>query len=86
MAVKPQDVCEFFEPNQPRKQQHGIKSLNYKTLCCESPITLDKRVEDLLAEGWELYGSPYAVHDQASLEGTISGFCCQALIRSKVSK
>ena len=32
----------------------------YKTVCRTDAGTFDKEINELLKEGWELYGSPYA--------------------------
>jgi hypothetical protein len=46
----------------------------YKTAIEEHSSQFDKKVNDLLAQGWELYGSPYGV-----TEGE-DGYLCQALV------
>ncbi len=47
-------------------------TLTYKTVRAKEIEDLDQRVNDALADGFQLHGGPY---------GTVDGWICQALIR-----
>ena len=49
--------------------------IRYRTVTAANPPDLDMQVMALLAEGWQLYGSPY---NQG--RPTYSGLVCQAMV------
>jgi hypothetical protein len=49
----------------------------YMTICEESPLAFDSVINNLLRQGWELYGYPYSVIDVGEQ------YFCQAMVRYK---
>jgi hypothetical protein len=50
---------------------------DYMTICEESPLAFDSVINNLLRQGWELYGYPYTAVDVGK------HFFCQAMVRYK---
>jgi len=48
----------------------------YKTVCDCFPDTLDKKVTELLQQGWVLWGMPYNAENRGGMR-----CACQALIK-----
>jgi hypothetical protein len=57
-----------------------MKIIEYKTATADNLSAFDKEVNKLLAQGYQLYGSPYAVENK--LEGAIGPvMIAQAMIK-----
>jgi len=57
-----------------------MKVIEYKTATADSWAALDKEVNKLLAQGYQLYGSPY--FGENKMEGAIGTFMvAQAMIK-----
>ena len=57
-------------------REEGLMS-EYMTICEESPLAFDSVINNLLRQGWELYGYPYTAVDVGKY------FFCQAMVRYK---
>lgn len=62
-------TCFAFKGYHPKEQ--------YMTICEESPSAFDSAINNLLRQGWELYGYPYTAVDVGKY------FFCQAMVRYK---
>ena len=51
----------------------------YKTVGADTADELDDQVNEMLGEGWELYGSPYAVQ-VSEVDGRTERIVYQALV------
>jgi len=57
-------VNEMIERRKERKGRGKMKVDEYEIVYGNNPIALFESVEKKLAEGWELYGNPYALSDK----------------------
>jgi hypothetical protein len=53
-----------------------MKASEYQIVCAIDHVQTAKYVTDRLADGWELYGAPYALTDKGEL-----GKHCQAMVK-----
>jgi hypothetical protein len=57
-----------------------MKVIEYKTATADSWASLDKEVNKMLAQGYQLYGSPYFAENK--IEGAIGAFMvAQAMVK-----
>lgn len=79
-------TCFAFKGYHPKEHHVTYKYLGdiyplpareYMTICEESPLAFDSVINNLLRQGWELYGYPYTAVDVGK------HFFCQAMVRYK---
>ena len=58
-------------------------TMEYKLCAAETASELNKQVNELMGDGWALYGNPFfsTLKDSSRNEGISAGVLCQALTK-----
>lgn len=58
-----------------------MKILEFKIIAVDSGRDFEDEINELLNEGWELYGNPYSLMSQISEVAPMDGLHCQGMVR-----